>query len=117
MQKSLLMENKNDDDENIIRLYKKGHKPKSESINIDALGALNTCIEDEKEIENSSISLKNKTKLEKDNISELNILSNDKNKQKIEIKVTNKKELKDLEKGRSSGELTPNNQIFSAGRH
>ena len=95
---------KNDD----IKIYKRGHKPKTESIHIDALQALNTCIEgEEKKSNQDSENLNSKSKSNIEN----------KSKDKMEIEISEAKKLEELEKGRSSGELTPNNQIFSAGRH
>ena len=90
----------------MVKLYKQEIRQKNESIHIDALHALNTCAEEEEKI-------KNQENQKEKGLSEFKT----ENKDKIEIKIDEKKQLEELEKGRSSGELTPNNQIFSAGRH
>lgn len=103
------------EEQEVVKLYKKTHRPKNDSIHIDALHALNTCEEEEKTQkkpffpEEMKPNLKTQDKLR-------NLLSK-KSGQKMELQINEEKLLKDLEKGRSSGELTPNNQIFSAGRH
>jgi hypothetical protein len=100
-------------DNGVIKIYKKGHKKKAESIHIDALQALNTCIdEEEKKNKNSFLDVE---KLKSNN--KMQSAIEIKQKEKMVIEIDEEKRLQELEKGRSSGELTPNNQIFSAGRH
>lgn len=103
------------EEEEVVKLYKKSHRPKNDSIHIDALHALNTCEEEDDTQkkpffpETGEPSLKTQDKLRD--------LLNKKSGQRMVIEIDEEKRLKELEKGRSSGELTPNNQIFSAGRH
>lgn len=89
------------DSSHILSIYKKNHKPKQKSIHIDALGALNSCTEEEcKSKKVTSCLFGEKTQI-KDELKPLGIELSYREKQK-------------MAEGRSSGEFTPNNQICSA---
>lgn len=90
-----------------INLESKGHRPKTDSINIESLHALNTCAEQEKQKLKSQNLLKNAENDSKNTLMEKDI---------IEIMGSSNDKLAMLQKGRSSGESTPNKQIFSAGK-